>query len=547
MRCVIAAILLVPLYMEISRADPYPVNGNVDVEHYRFAINLSEETDRIEGRASIRARIARGDERRIRLDLVQRSAAHEDRGMVVHGVTCAGQAVDFEHVGDSLYVSLPAGRADNAQVDIAIDYSGHPVTGLIIGDNKHGDRTWFSDNWPNKARHWLPTVDHIADKATSEFIVTAPQRVQVVSNGLLLEQSGAGDGKRVTHWRQSVPISPWLYVLGAAEFAVQFVDEFDGKSIQTWVYRQDREHGFYDFAVPTRAALEFYSSYVGPFEYEKLANIQSNSVGGGMEAASAILYGDDSVTGQRTDRWQTVIVHEVAHQWFGNSVTEASWDDVWLSEGFATYFAFLFFEHAYGKEVFNSKMLGAKDRVLEFHIEQPDYRIVHENLDDMSKVTSRQTYNKGAWVLHMLRHKLGDERWWRGIQAYYRKYRNALATTVQFRREMEQVCQCSLDAFFEQWLYRGGIPVLDGSWSYEAEDNTVAIRLDQVQDDSYLFDLDIDIGVYEAGGQAPVIHRLRMKGRAAGMTISVTEKPARVVLDPQHVLLAQGELKEISQ
>jgi len=127
----------------------------------------------------------------------------------------------------------------------------------------------------------MPLVDHPYDKATCEFIVYAPDHYQVVSNGLLMEESTVGKGVRRTHWKQSVPIPVWQYALGVAEFAVQYVDTFEGKSIQTWVYKQDRDAGFYDFAVPTKQVLEFYSEYVGPFAYEKLANIQSNSVGEG--------------------------------------------------------------------------------------------------------------------------------------------------------------------------------------------------------------------------------------------------------------------------
>ena len=215
------------------------------------------------------------------------------------------------------------------RIQLTVGYRGVPATGLIIGDNKHGDRTFFSDNWPNKARNWLPTIDHPYDKAKCEFIVTAPAHYQVISNGLKVEETDRGDGTRLTHWRQSVPIASWLYALGVARFAVQYVDTFEGKSIETWVYPQDRDAGFYDFAVPTKQAMAFYSDMVGPYSYEKLANIQSNSVGGGMEAATAIFYGDASVTGERSERWRNVIIHEVAHQWFGNAVTEYDWDDGW--------------------------------------------------------------------------------------------------------------------------------------------------------------------------------------------------------------------------
>ena len=234
---------------------------------------------------------------------------------------------------------------------------------------------------------------------------------------------------------------------------------------------------------------------MGPFVYEKLANIQSNSVGGGMEAASAILYGDDSVTGERTPRWRYVIVHEVAHQWFGNSVTEANWDHVWLSEGFATYFSYLFFEYADGRDFFVSEMQGVRDKVFEYYDSDPTYRLVHDNLDDMTKVTTGQTYNKGAWVLHMLRNEIGDEAWWAGIRHYYRKYMNAHATTDDFLKEMESACGCDLGWFFQQWLYQGGNIVLDGSWHYDPAAGTVEIELAQVQEDGSLFATDVEIGI----------------------------------------------------
>jgi len=168
----------------------------------------------------------------------------------------------------------------------------------------------------------------------------------VVSNGLLLEESTIDKENKLTHWKQSVPVSSWLFVLGVAEFAVQYVGKFNGKDIQTWVYPRDREKGFTDFAEPTKQVLQFYSDYVGPYAYEKLANIQSPSVSGGMETSSAIFYGENMVTGKYEKRLRNVVIHEIAHQWFGNAVTESTWDDAWLSEGFATFFSMLFQEHA---------------------------------------------------------------------------------------------------------------------------------------------------------------------------------------------------------
>lgn len=542
-RRAVAVMLTVLLPMAVS-ADTYPVNKFVDIAHYRFELTLSDETDEISGTATIKAKFLRKEIRQLRLDLVNRTPEREGRGMVVHSVTNDNVALTFGHSNDTLLIDLPGPSDIGDVLDFRIEYSGIPATGLIIQDNKHGERTFFSDNWPNKARNWLPTVDHISDKATSEFLVIAPGHYQVVSNGLLQERSNLGTSLRLTHWKQSVPIAPWLYVLAAANFAVQYVDEFDHKSIQTWVYHQDRDAGFYDFAVPTRQALEFFSSYVGPFAYEKLANIQANSVGGGMEAASAILYGDQSVTGQRTPRWRYVIVHELAHQWFGNSVTEASWDDVWLSEGFATYFSHLFFEHADGQDVFVKNMMEVRDRIFEFHAENPAYRIVHDNLDDMSKVTTRQTYDKGAWILHMLRKKIGDENWWSGIRNYYRKYMNSHATTDDFRMEMEDACRCDLGTFFDQWLYQGGNVILNGEWRYDNSTNAVEIALSQVQTGDFSFSVDVEIGVYSGSDPLPSIHLISLSDDSGRLSIPLVDKPEKIVIDPRTVLLAQWSLME---
>ena len=281
-------------------------------------------------------------------------------------------------------------------------------------------------------------------------------------DGLLIEETDLPGGMRLTHWKQSVPIATWLTVLGVARFAVQHWGDYQGRPLQTWVYAQDRDAGFYDFSYPTREVLEFFGSRIGPYSYEKLANVQSHSVRrGAMESATAIFYEEDSVTGERTIRWRNVITHEIAHQWFGNSVTEYDWDDVWLSEGFATYFTLLFIEEAFGRAEFVAGLKRSQGLVQKFYQEHPDARIVHDNLSDMSKVINPGTYQKGAWTLHMLRGVIGTEAFWDGIRSYYREHRNGNATTDDLRRAMEAASGQELGWLFQQWLYRPG-PVAGG-------------------------------------------------------------------------------------
>lgn len=521
------------------RRDTYPKNPDIDMLHYSFDLTLSDATDVIRGVATIDARYMKAGQRGLRLDLVQLSDTLDGRGMCVDAVRMGEIDLTFRHEGDQLFIDLPESPAAGTLVQVEVVYHGTPATGLHIGPTKYGDRSFFSDNWPDRARHWLPTVDHPYDKATSEMRITAPQRYQVISNGLLEEETDLGDGNRVTHWRQSVPIATWLYVLGVAEFAVQHVDDFDGKSIQTWVYRQDRDAGFHDFAVPTKQVLAFYSDRIGPFSYEKLANVQSNSAAGGMEAASAIFYSDGSVTGNRDRRWQLVIVHEIAHQWFGNAVTESDWDDVWLSEGFATYFTLLFREYASGRDDFVEGLQDARDRVFDFYAERGDYRVVHDNLDDMSQVTTGMQYQKGAWVLHMLRELVGDDVFWSGVRAYYDRFRDGNATTADFRRVMEEASGQDLEWFFRQWLYQGGNVELAGSWSQVP--GGVRVRLRQIQD-RYRFRFPVDVAVELAGGAVERRTVWLSEGGAFDDVLAVDGEVTDVVLDPGTRLLARWTL-----
>jgi aminopeptidase N len=526
-------ILAVFVLRSWALTDTYPKNPNIDVLHYVFDITLSDDTDVIQVEERVEVRWAEAGMTELRLDLIHREGA---MGMEVSAVDWSGDPLEYTHEDGVLRILFPKGSMANERRVVTVHYSGIPAEGLHIGPNKHGDRTFFSDNWPNRARHWLAVVDHPYDKATCEMRIKAPVHYQVVSNGLLVEESNLGGGMKLTHWKQSVPIASWLYVLGVAEFAVQYVDEFQGKSIQSWVFPQDREAGFYDYAVPTKRALEFYDSYVGPFSYEKLANIQSNSVSGGMEAASAIFYSANSVVGDRNERWRNVIIHEVAHQWFGNSVTEYDWDDVWLSEGFATYFTLLFIEHEYGRDEFVKGLEASQRRVDAFQADHPDYTIVHRNLSDMSQVTSSHTYQKGSWILHMLRGVLGTDVFWEGIRKYYSAYKDGSATTADFRRVMEEVSGLELGWFFEQWLYESGELVLEGGWEYDADRGVLSVELLQV---GQVMEMPVEVGIVGADGEMRV-ERLWLKDSVQSWELEWDEEPVELVLDPNTWLLYRG-------
>lgn len=526
----------------ILAKDPYPKNPNIDILNYKFEIHLNDTSDIIYGSADIALNI-KDSEDRVRLDLI--SQGKDGKGMEVKKVTFNGSEVSYSHDNDVLLIETGAFEYSSRDI-INVVYSGMPITGLIIGPNMHGDRTFFSDNWPNKARNWLPLVDHPYDKSTAEFVVIAPNHYQVISNGLLVEETNLNKELKKTHWKQSVPISCWLYALGVAEFAVDYVDYFEGKSIQTWVYKQDRDNGFYDFKIPTKHTMEFFSDYIGPFAYEKLANVQSNSVKGGMESATAIFYSDVSVTGDRSVRWRNVVIHEVAHQWFGNCVTEYDWDDVWLSEGFATYFTLMFREHAYGRDDFVNGLNDAKRLVYNHYKTDKESSIVHNNLKDMKDVlTYSLQYQKGAWVLHMLRNYIGEDNFRKGIRNYYKKYYNSTTTTNQFKTEMEVVSGMNLDTFFDQWLYKGGNMVLDGNWKFDEKKGRIEVNLNQVQNDGYLFEMPVELGISYNDKNLEKIQTVKLEKEKGRFYIASDSKPISIKIDPNTKLLAIWDFNEI--
>jgi aminopeptidase N len=529
-----------------SYADTYPRQPGVDIEHYAFHLTLSDANDVIEGEASVRFRVVQEGLSAITLDLIQPKPGAPERGMVVSAVMDAAKPAVFDHKDDRLTVRLePAGRVGETRT-IVVRYRGIPITGLLIAPNKHGERTFFSDNWPIKARQWLPTLDHPGDKATTEMFVTAPAHYQVVSNGVLVEETDLGDNRRLTHWRQNVPMATWLNVLGVARFAVDHRPAWRGVPVESWVYAKDRDKGFSLFSRPTNAVLDFFSERIGPYPFERLGHVQANGVRGGMESATSIFYGDDSVNDPASKRWRNVIIHEIAHQWFGNAVTENDWDHVWLSEGFATYFTHLFIEHAYGRDEFIAGLRTDRDAIREFDLKTPNYRIIHDNLADMSQVlSSAGTYKKGAWTLHMLRGLMGDEAFWTGIRDYYKRFRDRTASTADFRRSMEQASGTEIGWFFDQWLTRGGFLKLGVTWNYDAAAKELRLDVAQRQPGAALR-MPIEVAVEIPGEATPRVLRIEVKAGRETFTLPLDKEPKGLTLDPRTIVLMDADLARAS-
>ena len=494
----------------------------IDIQHYRFELTLTDESDKINGIATVDV-LFKQDVSSFQLDLKKEN---NGKGMKVLTVMSDNKKVPFAHEDKKLTLNYTAKAGDRAKILVA--YEGVPETGLIISKNKYGDRTFFGDNWPDRGHHWLPIVDHPSDKATVEWIVTAPSHYQVIGNGRLKERTNINADITLTHWQSEVVLPTKVMVIGAARFAIQESGEIYDISISSWVYPQDREKGFYDYAqaVPV---MDWFINHVGPYPYAKLANVQSKTQFGGMENASNIFYSEKSVTGNRTA--EGLIAHEIAHQWFGNSASEANWHHAWLSEGFATYFTNLYMEQKYGRENFVGREKEQREQIIAFS-KQQRVPIVNPAIENYMNLLNTNSYQKGGWVLHMLRKKVGDENFWKGIQTYYNQYKLSNAYTEDLKNVFEGVSGLSLDQFFAQWVMQAGQPELKADWKYKGKKLTVNFTQSQAED--FTFDLEVDI-VYEDGSTERKTVRLDRKSQE--WTVNAKEKPAKIVLDPDTWLL----------
>jgi aminopeptidase N len=275
---------------------------------------------------------------------------------------------------------------------------------------------------------------------------------------------------------------------------------------------------------------------VGPFPYEKLAHVQSATRFGGMENASAIFYASDLFPTRRMS--EGLIAHETAHQWFGDAVTEREWAHLWLSEGFATYFAALWTKEARGDSAFRAELSTIRHQVLADSVvaRRPVIDTAEKNYLALLNTNS---YQKGGYVLYMLNRRLGDAAFFGGLRGYYARYRDGNATSDDLRRELERASGQQLDAFFDQWLRRPGYATAAIGWAYDA--GTRAISLVVLQDSSSgAYELPLTVAVRDAAGMERRVEvTLPAQPRAEVVLPGRYDRPVSVVFDPEAFLLAR--------
>ncbi len=517
----IKAFILLLIFSVNSHAQNHEERyQQIDIQHYTFSISLQNKNDIIEAKANIRIFFRKASSQ-LALDL-------DDKNMKVTKVTNADGDINYKQKDGKLYLYFQTVEVKSTH-EYQIHYSGIPADGLIISKNKFGNRTFFGDNWPNRAHYWLPTVDHPSDKATFEFKISAPSAYQVISNGRLIEQTNMENNRIFWHWKTDISLSTKLMVIGVAPFAVQYAHLWQGIPISSWVYPQNKEIGFVDYDEAI-APLEFYSKNIAPYPYCKLANVQSKTRYGGMENASAIFYSERTVNGKQQQ--QRLFAHEIAHQWFGNSVSEANWHHIWLSEGFATYLTDLFMGHAHGEKLFRQRLKDERATVLRYatRAQKP---IVDTSVSDYNDLLNPNSYQKGAWVLHMLRYQVGDEQFWKIIRTFYDRYKFGNAVSSDFQEIVEEISQQDWSVFFKQWLYGIEHPKLTHQLSQVKTGYTLTIQQTQ-KETIFQFPLEIKINY---SNKTYDIKKIKITDKTKKIKINTTKKIISIELDPNINLL----------
>ncbi len=457
----------------------------------------------------------------------------------VKSVSLSGK-LEFRTIGDKLVVKLGRTYKEGSTIRLDISYSARPRNGFyFIAPDKHYPgkhiEAWTQGE-STESKNWFPCIDHPQVKFTSDISVSVPPDMHAISNGRLVKVEKKGK-KQVFHWSGSNPHPAYLVsvVIGSysqtSEGVLQFYVPHDRK--------QDAARSFEH----TSEMLKFFEDYLGtkyPFEKYSQVAVQ-DFVYGGMENSSCTTLTLDTLHDKKAHLDFTsdyLVSHELAHQWFGNLVTCRDWQHIWLNEGFATYCEALYWEASRGKDEFEYYvMLNADDYLEEAgtRYTRPIVTKIYKHPDDLF---DRHTYEKGGCVLHMLRHRVGDQDFRRSLKTYLQRFSNGTAETDDLRRVFELETGKSLQQFFDQWVFREGHPILKVEFSLDS--SLAKIKVEQAQT-SEPFEFTLEVKMVFAKGEK--LHRLDISDKESSLHIPVEGQLEWFSIDPQFKVLKTISLK----
>jgi aminopeptidase N len=508
--------------------------------HYNISIVLDRQlADIVSANAEIHVLIIKDNISLIDLDFGE---------LTVDSIKVNNEPAQFERQPGKLNIKLHKAVPRSTRLVVAVTYHGKPKDGLIMSTDKAGNPSAVGDNWPDRLHHWVPCLDHPSAKATVNFSVTVPSPNVVVANGRLDTVESRAVGTATWRYIEGVPIPPYCMIIAAGEFAQQTLPGQGPTPLSYYVPMTDKDVATQGFS-SADPSLKFFSTTVAPYPYEKLALIVGATRFGGMENSSAIVFTSNLFTSRGSSepisktfkiRAGTVslVAHEIAHQWFGDSVTQSTWADLWLSEGFATYFAGLMIQHYEGEEAFQEYMKRTADTY--FNYEKRTSSPIHDReTENLFSLLNANNYQKGAWVLHMLRSSLGDEAFFRGIRAYYSAHKNATASTEDLLAALEKASGQNLKEFFARWIYGTGHPRYELSWEWKPtkrKEGVAVLRLNQTQkEEPFLTSVPLEIST----GKGVIRKSIRPTGKLTNLRLPLTSRPTAVRLDPQNTILKE--------
>lgn len=466
--------------------------------------------------------------------------------MPIDAVTVSGSPARFERQPELLEVTLERAATRGDKLNLTVTYHGRPKDGLIFTKDRDGNPSATGDNWPNRVHQWIPCLDHPSAKATVSFNVAAPSREGVVANGKFVTLTRNGNAPSLWRFDETKPIPAYCMVIAISEGAKIDASGPSVTPLSYYVPKKDAGYAPKGFATAA-PVLAFFSQTVAPYPYEKLALIVGATRFGGMENSSAIVFTNTLFEPRGSEKMSTrfgipmriedVVAHEIAHQWFGDSVTESTWADLWLSEGFATYFAGLFIEKHESEAAFREYMRDAAIRYFNYE-KQHNVPIHDTETEDLMRLLNPNNYEKGAWVLHMLRMRIGDDAFFNGLRDYYQGHREANATTEDLRVALEKSSGKNLKEFFARWVYGAGHPRYQLGWgSMERHAGAfLTVELKQLQDgEAFLDPVPIEFTVNGKKKR----EMLYPAGKSTKVSIRLDANPTSAEIDPDGTLLKE--------
>ncbi len=501
---IVTALAIVSLLglAPLSRADePYARSKDYDLQHSKIALKFDVEQKKVIGDVTHTLTILKEGTEKIWFDSV---------GLTIQSVTVNKSAAKFEAKEMKLLVPLPGAAKIGQRFDVEIKYEGKPKKGLyfILPDKDYPERPKqiWTQGESEDTRYYLPTYDYPNDRLTTETILTVPAAWVTVANGKLIGVSDAGGGNKTWTWRENVPSSTYLITVVAGEFD-EVKEAWRGMPVTYYAPkgRGDRLKVNYS---RTPQMLEFFSKRLGvDYAWEKYSQAMVDDfVAGGMENSSATTNTSTSLTHEKlAHEYPTgedpLISHELGHQWFGDLVTCKDWGNIWLNEGFATFMERIWVEHNFPKDQIEYELWNdAKDWFENAGLYSKP--IVRHDFDDSGEFDGN-AYNKGGWVLLMLRHQIGEDAFYAGLKHYLEVNRGKNVVTADLTKAIEEATHINVDEFFSQWIYGAGAPRFDLSYTYDDAKHQLTLKTKQTQKLEGrvgIFHVPVDVEITTASG-----------------------------------------------